>query len=154
MTTTTVIAAVLTATGFPVLLWAIGRAVTALAAQVPAATGRSRHYLAGRLDGVQITAVIDGQGELLVTLTTSDGQAIGSPLAGVFSITAYDCSLSRVKRWHHEHTPLRAYLSHDGALMLADPALGGNAPCQPPVPVTWRAHTPAISQDHPPPHDT
>jgi hypothetical protein len=31
-----------------------------------------------------------------------------------------------------EH-PLRAYLSHDGAVMLADPALGGNAPCEPPA---------------------
>jgi hypothetical protein len=27
----------------------------------------------------------------------------------------------------------RAYLSHDGAIMLADPALGGNAPREPPT---------------------
>jgi len=26
---------------------------------------------------------------------------------------------------------LRAYLSQDGAIMLADPALGGGAPCDP-----------------------
>ena len=118
--------------GLPGLLWAIGHAVTALAARVAADVRRPRHYLAGRLDSVQITTVIDGQDELLVTLTTSGTQAPGSPLAGVFSITAHDCSLGRVKRWQHEHTPLRAYLSHDGAIMLADPALGGNAPCAPP----------------------
>jgi hypothetical protein len=133
MTTTTITLAVL---GFPVLLWAIGRAVTALAARVPADL-RPRHYLAGRLDGVQITTVIDGHDELLVTLTTPGAHATASPLAGVFRITADGCSLNRVKRWQHEHTPLRAYLSHDGAIMLANPTLGGNAPCEPP------AHHPA-----------
>jgi hypothetical protein len=33
----------------------------------------------------------------------------------------------------------RAYLSHDGALMLADPVLGGNAACEPATTATWQA---------------
>lgn len=78
---TTIIVAVATAAGFPALLWAIGRAVTAMAARVPAASGRPRHYLAGRLFGVQITTVIEGHDELLVTLAASGAQAAGSPLA-------------------------------------------------------------------------
>jgi hypothetical protein len=54
--------------------------------------------------------------------------------------------LTRVRRWHDERTPLRAYPSHDGAIMLADPALGGNAPCEPPTtPDTYHA------QDEAPP---
>ena len=63
----------------------------------------------------------------------------GTPLAGVFRITASTCSLARVRRWRDESTPLRAYLSCDGAIMLADPALGGNAPCEPPTPDTYHA---------------
>jgi hypothetical protein len=34
----------------------------------------------------------------------------------------------------------RAHLSHDGAIMLADPMLGGNAACEPATTVTWQAH--------------
>jgi hypothetical protein len=154
MTTATVILAVLAAAGFPVLLWATGRAVTALAARVPADSRRPPHYLAGRLDGIQITTVIDGHDELLVTLTTTSTQATRSPLAGIFRITAHDCSLTRVKRWHHEHTTLRAHLSPDGAIMLADPALGGNAPCEPPLTITRHTHTRATAEDNPPPHGT
>ncbi len=45
----------------------------------------------------------------------------------VFRVTASECSLARVRRWRDEGTILRAYLSYDGALMLADPLLGGNA---------------------------
>jgi hypothetical protein len=153
MTTTTITLTILAAAGFPVLLWAIGRAVTALAARVPADPRRPRHYLAGRLDGVQISTVTGGHDELLVTLTTS-GTPTTSALTGVFRVTAEDCSLSRVKRWQHEHTHLRAYLGHDGAIMLADPALGGNAPCEPPRTVTWHTHTQAITQDRPPPYST
>ena len=112
------------------------------------AQGRSRHYLAGRLDGVQITTIIDYGDELLVNLATRD-----APLATVFRITATTCSLTRVRRWHHESTPLRAYLSHDGAIMLADPALGGNAPCEPPTPDTRRARDQATPHDHSPTED-
>jgi hypothetical protein len=97
-------------------------------------TGRDRHYLAGRLDGVQIADILDYDGELLVSLT-----ARGTPLAGAFRVTASGCSLSRVRRWHAESTPLRAYLSHDGAVMLADPVLGGNASCEPPTLGAWHA---------------
>ena len=35
MTTTTIVLAVLTAAAFPLLLWAIGRTVTAIASQAP-----------------------------------------------------------------------------------------------------------------------
>ena len=80
---------------------------------------------------MQITTVVTGQDELLITLTTqatSNAQGTRDPLAGVFHVTATTCALARVRRWHDENTPLRAYLSHDGAIMLADPALGGNAP--------------------------
>src|SRR5215467_5384741 len=53
---------VLTAAAFPLLLlWAIGRAVTATGERAP--YSRSRHYLAGRLDDVRITALIDGGDE-------------------------------------------------------------------------------------------
>ena len=33
----------------------------------------------------------------------------------------------------------RAYLSHDGAIVPADPMLGGNAACEPATTVTWQA---------------
>jgi hypothetical protein len=118
------------------------------AARIPPAQGRSRHYLAGRLDGVQITTIIGYGDELLVSLATRD-----APLAAVFSITATTCSLTRVRRWHDESTPLRAYRSHDGAIMLADPALGGNAPCGPPVPDTYHARHEATPHDHSPTED-
>ena len=153
MTTTTAIAVALTAVGFPVLLWAIGRAVTALGARAPVARGERRHYLAGLLHGVQITSVIDGQDELLVSLatqTTHNTSASGGQLAGVFRISARECSLARVKRWQQEGTALRAYLSYDGAIMLADPALGGNAPCEPPITITQQTHEQTVSRDRPP----
>jgi hypothetical protein len=133
------------------LLWVIGRAVTAAGNRIPPAQGRSRHYLAGRLDGVQITTIIGYGDELLVSLATQD-----APLAGVFRITARACSLTRVRRWHDESTPLRAYRSHDGAIMLADPALGGNAPCEPPITETETRHArdeTAAPRDHSPTED-
>ena len=89
--------------GTVLLLWAIGRAVTAAGNRIPSTQGRSRHYLAGRLDGVQITTIIDYEGELLVSLAAQD-----APLAGVFRITASACSLTRVRRWRDEGTMLRA----------------------------------------------
>ena len=119
--------------------------------------GRPRQYLAGRLDGLQITTLIDGGDKLLVGLSTLDADASRATrdlLANVFHVSARECSLSRVRRWRDEGTLLLAYLSHDGAVMLADPALGGNAPCEPPVSITRHAPKPAIPQDHPPPHDT
>src|SRR5207237_4608894 len=68
MIETTVVLVVLTAAGFPLLLWAIGRMVTAMAERVSCSHGR-KQYLAGRPDGVRITALIDGGDELLVSLT-------------------------------------------------------------------------------------
>jgi hypothetical protein len=143
MSTTAILLTALTTAGLVLLLWVTGRAVTAAGNRIPPAQGRSRHYLAGRLDGVQITTVIDYDDELLVSLATRD-----APLAGVFRITASTCSLTRVRRWHDESTPLRAYRSHDGAIMLADPALGGNAPCEPPIPDTYHARDQATPHDH------
>jgi hypothetical protein len=108
-----------------------------------------RQYLRGRLYGVRITALIDGGDELLVslaTITTNEPQPIGGPLDTVFRVAASECSLPRVRRWRNEGTLLRAYLSHDGAVMLADPALGGNAACEPAA-VTGQSPKRAISQD-------
>jgi hypothetical protein len=151
MSPTAVVPLVVTAAAFPLLLWAIGRTVTAMGERAP--YSRSRHYLAGRLDGVRITALIDGGDELLVNLTapaTSAPLAAAGPLAQVFRVTASECSLARVRRWRDEATLLRAYLSHDGALMLADPMLGGNAACEPATTVTWQTRKPTTAQDQSP----
>ena len=56
----------------------------------------------------------------------------------MFRVTSSECSLPRVRRWRDEGTLLLAYLSPDGAVMLADPALGGNAACEPVTKVTWQ----------------
>ena len=142
MSTTAVFLTALTAAGLVLLLWAIGRAVPAAGNRVSSADSRSRHYLAGRLDGVRISAMVVYGDELLVSLATQD-----APLAGVFRITASTCSLTRVRRWHDEGTPLRVHLSHDGAVMLADPMLGGNAACEPPIADTWHSRDEAASHD-------
>ena len=146
MSTTAVVLVVLSAAGFPLLLWAIGRAVTAAGERARHGLGRPREYLAGRLDGLQITALIDGGDELLVGLGIQDAdtsQATGDLPANVFRVT----SLPRVRRWRDEGTLLLAYLSHDGAVMLADPVLGGNAACEPATTATWQDRKPASSQD-------
>jgi hypothetical protein len=143
MSTTAIFLTALTAAGLVLLLWVIGRTVTAAGNRIPPAQVRSRHYLAGRLDGVQITTIIGYGDELLVSLAVQDAL-----LAGVFRITATTCSLTRVRRWHDESIPLRAYRSHGGAIMLADPALGGNAPCEPPIPDTYHARDEATPHDH------
>jgi hypothetical protein len=101
--------------------------------------------------------LIDGGDELLVSLTTqtTDAKPATSDLLDkVFRVNASDCSLARVRRWRDEDTLLRAYLSEDGALMLADPVLGGNAACEPATTVTWQASKRAISQDQSPPDDS
>ncbi len=108
---------------------------------MPATPGASRHYLAGRLHGLRITAVVAYEDELLITLATSPG---GEPPAGVFRVTADIYHRARVQRWQRESTPLRGYLSEDGAIMLADPVLGGNAACEP-------AATAAAGRHQPPP---
>ena len=58
MSPAAVVLIVLTAAAFPLLLWAIGRVVTAMGERAPHSGGRSRHYLAGRLHGVRITALM------------------------------------------------------------------------------------------------
>jgi hypothetical protein len=130
MSATTVVLVVLTAAGFPLLLWAIGRAVTAAGERAAHGLGRSRQYLAGRLNGVQITALIEDGDELLVglgTQATDAHPAAGGLLAKVFRATA---------------------------LMLADPVLGGNAACEPATTATWQDPKPAISHDQSPPDDS
>jgi hypothetical protein len=157
MSATAAVLVVLSAAGFPLLLWAIGRAVTAAGERTSHGLGRPRQYLAGRLDAVQITTLIDAGDELLVgltTKTTDEPQAVSRPLAKVFRVTASECSLPLVRRWRDEGTVLRAYLSEDGAIMLADPALGGNAACEPATTATWQDPKPAIPQDQSPPDDT
>jgi hypothetical protein len=150
MNATAVAVTVVTAAGFTLLLWAIGRAVAAVGERAPYGLGRPRQYLAGRLDGVRIAALVDGEDELLVSLAARAADAPrvnGDPLAGVFRVTASECSLARVRRWRNEGTSLCAYLSNDGAVMLADPALGGNAACEPSVTVARRSRERAISPD-------
>jgi hypothetical protein len=157
MKPTAVVLVALTAAAFPLLLWAIGRTVTAMGERAPYSRGRSHHYLACRLDGVRITGLIDGGDELLVSLAapaTDAPLAASGPLDKVFRVTASECSLARVRRWRDEGTLLRAYLSHDGAIMLADPILGGNAACEPATTVTWQARKPATSQDQSPPDNS
>jgi hypothetical protein len=80
------------------------------------------------------------------TRTTNEAQPSSKPLDRVFRVTASECSLDRVRRWRDEGTLLRAYLSHDGALVLADPVLGGNAACEPAT-VTRQAPKRVTSQD-------
>lgn len=145
MSSAAIVLVVLSAAGFPLLLWAIGRAVTAAGERSRHGLGRPRQYLAGRLNGVQITALIDG---------ADASQATRDLLANVFRVTASECSLPRVRRWRDEGTLLLAYLSHDGAVMLADPALGGNAACEPATKATWQDPKPTISQDQSPPDDS
>jgi hypothetical protein len=154
MSLTAIVLVALTPAAFPLLLVAIGRTVTALGERAPYSQARKR-YLVGRLDGVQITALIDGGDELLVSLTApADGAPpkASLPVARVFRVTATECSLARVRRWRDEGTVLRAYLSHDGGLMLADPLLGGNAACEPATTVTWQSSKRTESQS--PPEDS
>jgi len=156
MSPTAVVLVVAAAVAFPLLLWAIGRAVTATAERAPYSRDR-KQYLAGRLDGVRITTLLDGGDELLVGLTapaTDESQVVSRRLDEVFRVTADECSLARVRRWQDEATVLRAYLSDDGAIMLADPVLGGNAACEPATTVTWQDHKRPISQEQPPPDDS
>ncbi len=147
MSRTAVVLAVVTAAAFPLLLRAIGRTVTATAERAPYRRGRKQD-LAGRVDGVRITALIGGGGEHLAGLTTpatGAPPAASDPRATVFRVTASECSLARVRRWRDEATPLRAYLSHGGALMLAGPVLGGNAACEPATTLTWQPRKRATS---------
>jgi hypothetical protein len=153
MSPTAVALVAVAAAAFPLLLWAIGCAVTVIGERAPYSRGR-KQYLAGRLYGVRITALVNGGDELLISLTTQttdESQAVSRPLAKVFRVTASECSLARVRRWRDEGTALRAYLSHDGAIMLADPVLGGNAACEPATTVTWQVSKPTTSQDRSPP---
>jgi hypothetical protein len=101
---------------------------------------------------VRISALVDGGDELLISLSVPDAGTAGSladPLAPVFRVTARQCSLTRVRRWHDEGTVLRGYLSSERAVMLADPALGGNAACEPSITVVQQA----IPRDHSPTQD-
>jgi hypothetical protein len=141
--------AVLGAAGFVLLLWAMGRGVTAVAARVGSADSESRRYSSERLDGVRITAVVAGDGELLVSLAAGTG----GPLGGVLRIAAAESSLARVVRWADKGTPLRACLSQDGTVLLADPALKGSAACEPSSTPGARARAKAAPQDHWPTDD-
>jgi hypothetical protein len=56
-------------------------------------------------------------------------------------------------RWRDESTLLRGYLSQDGAIMLADPALGGSAACEPALTPAPPARERAASPDQAPTDD-
>jgi hypothetical protein len=154
VSTITVALAVIATAAFSLLLWAIGRAVTAAGERCPDGHGHRRQFLAGRLDAVRIAALVDGQDELLISFTIQASGITDGPLAKVFRVTASECSLTRVRRWRDEGTPLRAYLSDDGAIMLADPVLGGNAACEPAIADTRPRSERTIPQDQSPADDT
>ena len=63
MNTTAIFPTALTAAGLVLLLWIIGRAVTAAGNRIPPAQGRSRHYLAGRISQVRQQAAEMGMFE-------------------------------------------------------------------------------------------
>ena len=149
MSTTAIIWAAAAAAGCPLLLWATGRGWPRSAPGYLLPGGRPRQYLAGRLYGVRVITVVACDGELLVSLAIQGG----GPLAGVFRVTVSECSLARVIRWHHERTPLRGYLSQDGAIMLADPALGGNAACEPSITITSHTRERPAAHDQAPSED-
>jgi hypothetical protein len=71
----------------------------------------------------------------------------------VFCVTGSGRPLGRARRWHDERTPLRAYFSEDGAVMLADPVLGGNAACEPSARVTGHDREQATPQNQAPTED-
>jgi hypothetical protein len=67
----------------------------------------------------------------------------------VFRVSATQYSLARVRRWQAEGTIVRAYLGHDRATMLADPALGGKAACEPSFTCGKDARQQAAPDDQP-----
>jgi len=71
MSPTAIILVAVAAAAFPVVLWAIGCAVTVTGERAPCSRGR-KQYLAGRLYGVRITALVDGGDELLISLTNQN----------------------------------------------------------------------------------
>ena len=105
-------------------VYAAGRVLTAFAERRPPA----RHYLAGRHDDVRIADLVVCGEELLVTFVTEP--SVGLTLR-IWSAVNQPSSRQRLDRWRREATPLRAYLSTDGAIMLADPVWGGNVACEP-----------------------
>ena len=141
MSTTAVVLVALSAAGFPLLLWAIGRAVTAAGERARHGLGRPRQYLAGRLDGLQITALIDGGDELLVGLGTQDADANQA------TRPRPTCSVS---------PPASAPCPGSGAggmkVPFCSPTSATTAPSCSPIPC-WAAMPPA-SQPPPPPGRT
>lgn len=128
MSTTAIVLAALAAASFPLLLWAIGRGVSAAGARVPADPAADRQYLAGRVHGARIADLLACGDELLVSLAAPAG---GGQLARVYLVTGDAYCRARAERWRREGTPLRVYLSADGAVQLVDPVLGGNVACEP-----------------------
>jgi hypothetical protein len=120
--------AVILTMAFALMVWTAGRALTALAARNPSASCGTRQYLAGRVDQLRIAAVVAYEDELLVTLT-ADAQT--ELAARAWRVAADVSARTRLERWLDDAAPLRAYRSADGAIMLADPVLGGNVACEP-----------------------
>ncbi|MHB2023777.1 MAG: hypothetical protein ACYCO3_10675 [Mycobacteriales bacterium] len=122
----TPIRAVIVTMAFALVVWAAGRALTALAARNPSC--RTRQYLAGRVDRLRIAAVVAYEDELLVTLAADVHPELA---ARAWRVAADASARTRLERWLDDATPLRAYRSADGAIMLADPVWGGNVACEP-----------------------
>jgi hypothetical protein len=112
-----------------VAVWASKRVLGALAEPLPP----TRHYLAGRHANLQMEDLIVYDDEVLLTfvndrsieLTTHTWCAAREP-----------SSQHRLERWREDRTSLHAYVSSDGAIMLADHRWGGNVACEPAVALT------------------
>ncbi len=112
-----------------VAVWVAANVSTVLAKPMPPA----RQCLAGRHDNLQVAELVVYGDELLVTFASG-------PTAELTARTWWTAndpsSRHRLERWRHEATRLQAYLSTDGAIMLADRRWGGNVACEPAMALT------------------
>lgn len=103
---------------------AVGRVLTMVAVRTPA----GRQYLAGRRDNLRVADFVVYGDELVVMF--ADDRNVGLS-AHTWWTANEPSSRHRLERWRGESTWLRAYLSADGGIMLADPWWGGNVACEP-----------------------
>jgi hypothetical protein len=122
----TISGVVLAAAVISLLLWAIGRGVTAAGDELLISLSAKAADAAGAA-GDPLTPGIPGHRQPVLP-------GPGAALA-------------------RERTVLRGYLSQDGAVMLADPVLGGNASCEPCITTVQQPARKTVPQDHSPTED-
>jgi len=125
---------VLAVAAVPFVLWGTGFALTLHASRATPAPGGPRQYLAATLHGVQITATLAYEHEMLVTVAVGPGPS-GNLVSGTYLVETGTPARCRVERWRDDATVLRAYIGRDGGFMLLDPRLGGCVACEPAVAV-------------------